>query len=59
MRLEAHEIAFIDGSIADRDRLLADFMRATGPDRAIEIVVLDPARDGIAQIGEALAARTG
>ena len=59
MRLEAHEIAFIDGAIADRERLLADFMRATGPDRAIEIVVLDPARDGIAQIGEALAARKG
>jgi len=59
MRLEAHEIAFIDGAVADRDRLLADFMRATGPDRAIEVVVLDPTRDGIAQIGEALAARTG
>jgi len=59
MRVAAHELVFVDGAIADRDRLLADFVRATGADRPVEVVVLDPSRDGIGQIGEALAARTG
>ena len=36
MRLEAHELVFVDGAIADRDRLVADFMRATGADRPVE-----------------------
>jgi len=59
MRVDAHELVFVDGAIADRDALVADFVRATGADRPVEVVVLDPERDGIAQIGEALATRTG
>jgi Domain of unknown function (DUF4347)/Cadherin-like/Bacterial Ig domain len=59
MRIAAHEIVFVDGGIAELDRLLADFVGATGADRPVEVVVLDHARDGLAQIGDALATRKG
>src|SRR5262245_36020797 len=59
MRVAAHELVFVDGAIADRDALIVDFVRATGADRPVDVVVLDPDRDGIAQIGEVLATRTG
>src|SRR5262245_51679287 len=59
MRLAAHELVFVDGAIADRDALVAGFVRATGADRPVDVVVLDPGGDGISQIGEALATRTG
>jgi outer membrane lipoprotein-sorting protein len=59
MQVAAHELVFVDGALPDLERLLADFIRATGADRPVEVIVLDPTRDGIEQIGEALAGRTG
>ncbi len=61
MRLEAavRELVFVDADLADRDRLLGDFLRATGGERPIDLVVLDPNRDGIDQVTEAFAARRG
>ena len=49
----AREIVFIDSSLWGAEQL-ADAARP-----GIEVVMLDPARDGINQIGEALAGRTG
>ena len=61
MQLEApaREVVFVDGGIEDHAQLAADFLRATGGEREIDVVVLDPGRDGVEQIGEALAARRG
>ena len=59
MRIAAREVVFVDGGIPDRERLLADFLAAAGPQRTFDVVMLDPGRDGIAQIGAALAGRTG
>ncbi|WP_029032236.1 DUF4347 domain-containing protein, partial [Salinarimonas rosea] len=47
------QIVFVDASVEDRETLLQDF----GPDA--EVVVLDPGRDGVRQIAEALEGRTG
>jgi hypothetical protein len=57
--LAAPELVLVDASLPDRDRLLADFLRATGGERPVEIVVLDPNRDGIDQVGDAFASRRG
>jgi hypothetical protein len=48
-----HEIAFVSGDVPDLQNLLLG-MRA-----GIEVVVLDPASDGGAQIAQALAGRSG
>jgi hypothetical protein len=53
------EVVFVDASLPDYERLLADVLRATGGERPVEVIFLDPARDGVAQIGEALATRAG
>ncbi len=34
-------------------------LRATGGERPVEVILLDPSRDGVAQMTEALASRTG
>ncbi|MDQ6434886.1 DUF4347 domain-containing protein [Mesorhizobium sp. LHD-90] len=48
-----NEVIFVDGRIDDLRSILE------GADPGAEIVVIDPLRDGIAQIAEALAGRTG
>jgi hypothetical protein len=61
MQLEAavRELVLVDASLPDGDRLLADLLRATGGERPVEIVYLDPTRDGIEQVSEALASHRG
>jgi hypothetical protein len=48
-----HEIAFVSGNLPDLQNLIL------GLREGIEIVVLDPAADGMAQIAQALAGRSG
>ncbi len=48
-----HEIAFVDGSVADVQDIIATIASS------IEIVMLDPSRDGVEQIAATLAGRTG
>lgn len=45
-------LAIIDGAIADADRLIA------GLSPNVDVLILDPSQDGIAQISEALAGRS-
>jgi hypothetical protein len=47
-----HEIAFVNADLPDLQNLLADLR----PD--IEVVLLDPAADGVAQLAQALAGRS-
>ena len=55
----AREIVFIDSGI-DGFRILAgDIETQRGEGRSVDVVVLDANRDGVAQIGEALAGRSG
>ena len=49
----AHEIWIVDGGVENREALIA------GLPAGAEVVVLDPARDGVTQIAEALAGRSG
>ena len=51
------ELVFIDPRVADSERLLADLQAQRNAGRNIDIVVLDPLRDGVAQISEALVGR--
>lgn len=50
---QAAEVVFVDRSVPG----LADQAAAAGPER--EVIALDPTRDGLAQIAEALEARSG
>ncbi|HEX5065660.1 MAG TPA: cadherin domain-containing protein, partial [Myxococcota bacterium] len=54
-----HELVLIDGNVADRDSLLADLRASAGPDRELEVLVLDAGRDGIGQITDILRERSG
>ncbi len=54
-----HEFVFIDPRVADSDRLLADLQAQRTAGRALDIVMLDPQHDGIAQISEALVGQQG
>ncbi|NNJ26985.1 isopeptide-forming domain-containing fimbrial protein [Alienimonas chondri] len=51
------EIVFLDPTVDDADRLLADLEAESDPDRDFEIVLLEG--DGLAQIGAYLDGRTG
>ena len=46
------EIAFVDAGLSNVQALIAEL------DRSVEIVLLDPGRDGLAQMAETLAGRT-
>ena len=50
---QRHEIVFIDTGVADWQTL------AAGIDPGSEIVLIDPSRDGVSQITDALAGRSG
>ncbi|GAB5404685.1 MAG: hypothetical protein Aurels2KO_29160 [Aureliella sp.] len=56
---QSSEIIFIDTSVEDYQTLLEDISSLTDPTRQIEVVFIDPTRDGLEQITEALAGRTG
>ncbi len=49
----SNEIAFVDGSVANAGEFIASF----GPN--IEVIVLEPSRDGVEQIAEVLSGRSG
>ncbi len=53
---QRYEIVFLDSAVADAEQLLDD-LRAQRGDRDLEIVQLDPQRNGLAQITAALAER--
>jgi hypothetical protein len=55
----AREVVFVDAGLPDYERLVADVLRATGGERTVDVILLDPSRDGVAQMTEALASRTG
>jgi hypothetical protein len=52
-----HELVIIDPRVDDYSGLLAEWLSQADDNRHIDVLVLDPARDGLAQISEALAAR--
>jgi VCBS repeat-containing protein len=54
----AHEVVFVDASLPDYERLVADVLRATGGERPVDVILLDPSRDGVAQISAVLATRS-
>ncbi len=49
------EIAFIDASVDDYERLVADLRAGPGDARRIDVILLDAKRDGIDQVSEVLA----
>ncbi len=53
------EIVFVDLSVADVEQLLDDLWQQRGAGRELEIVQLDPQRDGLAQITDVLSERDG
>lgn len=54
-----HEIVFVDAELEDADGLLNDLRAASGSGRQLEFVFLDGQADGIRQISDTLATRTG
>ena len=52
-----HEIVFVDPRVPDRDQLLAGLGGQADDGRQFEVIVLDPARDGIAQVTAVLSER--
>jgi hypothetical protein len=55
--ITGYEIVFVDAAVDDADYLLSRLTASMGSDRRFEIVRLNGARDGIAQVAEALAGR--
>src|ERR1044071_9330022 len=54
-----HEIVFVDTRVENYKQFLQDFLSSSGGDRQIEVRMLDPDRDGIEQISQALSEYTG
>jgi hypothetical protein len=53
--LARRELVIVDPGVEDYEQLVEDLRSASPADRGIEVVLLEPDRDGIAQIGEILA----
>jgi parallel beta-helix repeat protein len=51
------ELVFVDPRVPDRAQLVAGLVAESATDRHIEVIALDPARDGIAQVTDALKGR--
>src|SRR5688572_21820283 len=51
------EIVFVDTSTQNYEQLVADIRGRSEPGTEMEVVLLDPGRDGVAQISETLAGR--
>ncbi len=54
-----HELVFVDTGIEGYERLLEDLESGAPAGRNLEVVLLDPERDGVAQIAETLARYQG
>jgi len=50
------EVVFVDGGVEGYDELVDELLAGRSDAGAVDVVVLDPRRDGLAQIGEVLAA---
>ncbi|MGB7989486.1 MAG: DUF4347 domain-containing protein, partial [Candidatus Methylophosphatis roskildensis] len=53
----SHELVFIDKRVDDYQLLVDDLLSHNDGSRQVEIFLLDPNRDGVAQIGQVLAQR--
>ncbi|MBK7664783.1 MAG: tandem-95 repeat protein [Sterolibacteriaceae bacterium] len=53
----SHELVFIDKRVEDYQLLVDDLLSHSDGSRQVEIFLLDPNRDGVAQIGQVLAQR--
>ncbi len=53
--LARRELVIVDSGVEDTERLVDDLRSSDLSGRGIEVVVLEPARDGIAQVSEILA----
>jgi hypothetical protein len=53
--IQTHEVVFVDGAADDCQRRVTDLLTSADDTHKIEVVPLDPTRDGIDQITEALA----
>ncbi|MFM9882760.1 MAG: DUF4347 domain-containing protein, partial [Burkholderiales bacterium] len=51
----SREIVFVDARIPNAEQLVADITANAGTERTIEVILIDPSRDGILQINDALA----
>ncbi|QDT04437.1 Pentaxin family protein [Rubripirellula lacrimiformis] len=54
----SHELIFIDSGVENIDQLLENIASLSDDTRNIEIIFLDPTRDGVQQITDELAGRT-
>src|SRR5688572_21115816 len=50
-----HEVVFVDTHVDGYEHFIEDFLAQTGDERRFEVYLLDPERDGIAQVSQALA----
>ncbi len=53
------ELVIVDPNTPDFQKIVDDILAQRADGRVIEVLVLDPAQDGIAQVSAALAGRTG
>ena len=51
------ELVFVDPSVEDTDQLLEELWSHNDPHRELDVVLLDPNRDGVEQISEVLSQR--
>ncbi|HEX8524521.1 MAG TPA: choice-of-anchor C family protein [Tepidisphaeraceae bacterium] len=56
-RTAAREVVFVDSRVDDLQAVLQDLKKQQTAGRAVDVVVLKPDRDGLAQVTEALAGR--
>lgn len=54
-----HELVFVDAGVDDSDELVSNLLRSVDAGRQLDIIFLDASRDGVDQISDALASRTG
>ena len=54
-----HELIIVDPSVPDYERLLADVSAVNGQGTRLEIVMIDPQRNGVEQITQMLVTRSG
>jgi hypothetical protein len=57
--LERQELVFVDTSVTGYQQIVDDLVTRDVTGTRFDVVLLDPQRDGISQIGEALVSRTG
>ena len=56
---DRRELVFVDTGISGYQQLVDDLLASRSQDREIEVVALDPGRDGVDQVSEILSDRSG